>query len=595
MQKLSMAFALLGFAAAVAAQNPNCNGAPPAQSLQTRDPFAINFYFGSGTSSVNMFFDANVQTPVTINSLDTFTYDQGVGNPVVPSQIGNTATVNIWTCPITRVGNELLVPDPNAATPSPWILMGSGTITVTAYPATSPVVFTTPVAMPSGTYGVCIEIEAPQGSQPNPVFGLHTLIGNQTNPPYVAQDSFITLTNQGVQNTGWRDVAGAWITPSAALNTYDTCVRLNYTPDPQAALFTTLGEGCYFRARGFYENHPGAAGTYDLANSGIQMIPLGANYLVVSQPSTPIALPSSTALTATPAASGSSGWDDGLSAPITLPFTFPFPNGSTNTITVSGNGFVYLASFASTDYGFVGAPYGSLLGWKDGPPRIAGFYSDMDADPATGAGGIYYDVDPSGLSATVTFYDVPEWPLATTVGRNTFSITLHATGQVDINYNSLATHVATNNALIGFSEGNANRLPNPQDLSGTMPFQSGDGAIPPILGMSARPVLGTNPKFVTTNITSGTFAQILILGLSGLNTPVDLSIYGMPGCNQYINPFSSMANFLTPNNTFEQTIVIPANPAFINLQYFVQAAPLTAGLNSAGILTSNGLCAKIGL
>ena len=256
---------------------------------------------------------------------------------------------------------------------------------------------------------------------------------------------------------------------------------------------------------------------------------------------------------------------------------------------------MYLASVNTTDYTYCGAPYGGILGWKDGAPRIAPFYSDMDADPASGAGGIFYDVDPSNQFVTITWFDVPEWPLATAVGRNTFSVTLNASGQVDINYNGLGTHVAGNNSLIGFSEGNGARMPNAQDLSASMPFQSGDGAIPPVLGMDSRPVLGTNPKFVTSNITPGTFAQILVIGLTGLATPVDLTAFGMPGCNQYINPFATAFNLLTPNNTFEQTVTVPANPAFQNLQYFVQAAPLTGGLNAAGILTSNGVCAKFGL
>ncbi|MFM1872512.1 MAG: hypothetical protein RL398_1934 [Planctomycetota bacterium] len=594
MQKLVSAVALLGLAAAAAAQN--CNGAPPASSIQTRDPFAINYYTGTGTTSLNMFFDVNVQTPITLNSIDTFTYDQGAGNPVVVSQLGNTTNVNVWMCPVTRVGNEGLIPDPAAATPSPWILLGSGVLTVTAYPATSPVVFASPVAMPSGAYGVCIEMEAVQAPQTNAA-GLHTLIANQPVPPYLPQDSFLGMSNQGVQVTGWRDALNNWAATAGAAAAYDVNVRLNYTPDPQAALWTTLGEGCYFRPQGFFEDVPASATPYDLQNTAMQWIPLGSNYLVVPLPATPIVQPTSVSLTATaPTYSSSASWDDAVSDPITLPFTFPYPGGSTNTISIASNGCIYLAGVASSSYDVCGAAYGGLAGWKDQAARIAPFYADFDADPATGGGTIHYDVDPSNQYVKVTWFQVPEWP-AVAGFTNNIEVTMWNSGQVDINYGSLTNQSVAygNNALIGFAEGNGKRLPNAQDLSASMPFQSGDGAIPPILGMDSRPVLGTNPKFVTSNITPGTFAQILVIGLTGLATPVDLGAFGMPGCNQYINPFATTFNLLTPNNTFEQTVTVPANPAFQNLQYFAQAAPLTAGLNAAGILTSNGVCAKFGL
>ncbi|MCA8963468.1 MAG: hypothetical protein H6838_07520 [Planctomycetes bacterium] len=603
MQKFSIAVALLSFAAAAAAQNPNCNGAPPAGSLQTLDPFTINYYTGTGTTSLNMFMDVDVQTPITINSIDTFTYDQGAGNPVVVSQLGNTATVNIWMCPVTRVGNEGLVPDPAAPTPSPWVQLGSGTITVTAYPATSPVVFATPVAMPQGVYGLCIEMEAVQAPQTNAA-GLHTLIA--TPPvagPTVAQDSFLTITNQGVQVTGWRDAVGNWVASAGAAAVYDVNCRLNYTPDPSAGLWTTLGEGCYFRPQGFYEDFPTSAAGPDLQNTSMQWIPLGANYLVVAGAATPITQPTSTSLTASAPNSASSTdpvtaaltWDDALSAPITLPFSFPFPGGSTNDITISSNGCIYLAAVVDNSYGVCGAAYGGLGGWQGNAPRIAPFYGDMDADPATGGGSIHYDVDPANQFVTITWYQVPEWP-AVPGFNNNIELRLWATGQVDINYGMLTNqNTYSNNALVGFAEGLGKRLPAAQDLSASMPFQSGDGAIPPILGMDARPVIGTAPNIVTTNITPGTIGQVLIAGLTGLNTPTDLGPFGMPGCSQYINPFATLFNVLTPSNTFEQVFTIPNNPAFQNVQFFFQAAPLTSGLNSAGILTSNGVCAKIGL
>ena len=589
MQKLSIAAALLGLAAAAVAQNPNCNGAPPAQSISFTDPFAASFYYGNlNGDSMNYFFDADVQSPITVTSMTVTTYDQGVGNPVVPNQVGNTAVVNIYTCPTTRTGNEGAATAPGQPN-SPWTLVGSGTLTVVAWPAGSPIAITTPFTIPAGVYGVAVEVLPVAAPQPN-ASGLHCLgVSPSVNP--TPGDSFLSISNQGIQQTGWTNAA------PPGVNVADLNMVIDYVPDPQSALWTTLGEGCYFRPRGFYESFPTSATGPDLQNTSMQWVPLGQNYLVVSGPATPITQPTSASLTAVPPNSGSSGtsWDDALSAPITLPFTFPYPGGSATSITISSNGCIYLDAVVSTAYGVAGAAYGSTAGWKDNAARIAPFYADFDADPATGGGSIHYDVDPSNQFVTVTWYQVPEWP-AVPGHTNNIELRLWATGQVDINYGTLFNeNTYGNNGLIGFSEGNGARLPAAQDLSATMPFQSGDGAIPPILGMDARPVIGTTPNIVTTNVTPGTFGQVLIAGLTGLNTPNSLAAFGMPGCNQYINPFATLFNLLTANNTFEQAFAIPNNPAFQNVQFFFQAAPLTAGLNPAGVITSNGICAKIGL
>ncbi len=595
MQKLSLVAAALGLIASAAAQN--CNGSPPPQSFAFRDPFAASFYYGPVTAntpsaSYNLLFDAVVQSPITITSMLATCYDQFVGNAAIPNQVGNTTTVNVYTCPITRVGNTGAAQAPGQPG-STWTLIGSGTLTVAAWPTPSPIAFTTPIAVPAGTYGVAIEVlPTTVAAVPgNAIGSLHCLGVSPSTIP-TPSDPFLSISNQGIQQTGW--VGGT----ATGVNVADINLVIDYIPDPQAALFTTLGEGCYFRPRGFFENFP-AGPAPDLANTAIQLIPLGQNYLVAPVASSTIAQPTSTSITAVPANSGSSGagnWDDGLSAPITLPFTFAYPGGSTTTITISSNGSVYLDAVNSTSFDVCGAAYGSLTGWRDNAARIAPMYMDLDPSPA-GGGTIHYDVDPSNQFVTITWYQVPEWPAALP-NANTFSLTLWATGQVDINYNALTTLNTANgnNAIAGFTEGNGNRLPASQDLSVTMPFQSGDGAIPPVLGMSARPVIGTTPNIVTTNITAGTTVQLLIAGLNGLPAPIDLTPFGLPGCNQHIQPFATLVNVITPNNTFEQPFAIPVGASYLqNVQFFFQAAPLTPGLNQANALTTNGICTKIGL
>jgi hypothetical protein len=112
--------------------------------------------------------------------------------------------------------------------------------------------------------------------------------------------------------------------------------------------------------------------------------------------------------------------------------------------------------------------------------------------------------------------------------------------------------------------------------------------------MSARPVLGTTPNLVTSNITPGTLFVFLVMGFgnTGANG-IDLGFVGMPNCRQYVQPFTTV---LAPvvSGLSSVPLTIPNNPIYQGTQVFAQSAPLTAGLNAAGILTSNGLCVKAG-
>lgn len=568
MHKVSLALAVLGTAVSVAAQN--CSGAPAARVISTRQEFAASFYYALGAH----LFDLNAQVPITIQGASTWLYDQGVGNPVVPNQVGNTAIVDVYTCPTTRLGNEANGPTNPG---SPWTLLGSGQITVVntgVGNGESPIVFTPPLVLPAGSYGVCFVYNAPvAGTNPGP---LHCL-GVQPNPGLPIDDSFITMSADSIVGT-------AWTGPGAD----SPNLRLNYTPDPNSAQFVPFGDGCYFRPQAFYESFPNGMTAPDIANTSQSWVNLGGNYLVVpgGVPFVPPAGPSLTL--GTYGSSSSANWDDALSTPVTMPFTFNFPGGSTTDITISSNGAVLLANVVNNSYDVCGASYGSIAPFRDGPPRIALYHHDLD--PST-SGGIWYEVDPANQFVRVTWDQVQEWGVAAAV--NTMQVTLWASGNVDIYYGVLGNQSSGNNAIAGFTPGLGSRLAPAMDLSASIPFQSGDGAIPPVLTMDARPVFGTTPNVVTKNVTPGTFFQVFIAGLTGLPTPVPLAPFGMPGCSQHINPFTAFLSGIGGNGEFSVPFGIPTDPSFQNVQFFFQSAPLTGGLNAAGILTSNGLCAKL--
>jgi len=564
------AMAMLGLAAVTVAQN--CTVPSPARDFSNREEFGASFYY----NLANHFFDLNANANISLNSFNTWLYDQGTGNPVVPNQVGATGTVEVYLCPTTRIGNEALAP---GAAGSPWTLAGSGTITVVAYPGESTCVFNPPVTIAAGQYGVALRY-LPTTTGPNP--GPLHCIGLSPNPNTPVSDQFLTFSNDGIQGTAW---TGAGVdSPN---------LRFNYTPDANAGYFTQIGEGCYFRPHAFYEVfQPSATAVPDLANTSQQWINVGTNYIVVPSGLALVPPTSANLVAGAYGASSCACWDDAITAPITLPFTFSAPGGvSTNTITIASNGCLYLEAVTNGAYTpFTGAAYGGTA-FRDGPARIAPFFADLDP---TAGGSIHYDVDPSNQFVRVTWLNVPEWPA--TPATNTMQVTLYATGNVDVYYGNLsnASVAYGNDAWVGYTPGNGSRLGAMIDFSASLPLTTGDGAIPPVLGMDGRPALGTTPNIRTTNITPGTVFQVLAGGSALQPFPIDLGFIGMPGCSLTTNPFVFLTNVIGPNNTFDQPLAVPNNPALINSQLVFQGAPLTAGYNTAALLLSNGICVRVG-
>jgi hypothetical protein len=561
--------AMLGLAAVSVAQN--CTVPSPARTFSNREEFGASFYY----NLANHFFDLNVSGAISLNSFKTWLYDQGAGNPVVPNQVGATGTVEVYTCPNTRIGSEALAP---GTAGSPWTLAGSGTITVAAFPAESTCVFSTPIALAAGQYGVALRY-LPTTNGPNP--GPLHCIGLSPNPNAPTNDQFVTFSNDGIQGTAWT---------GAAVDSPN--LRLTYTPAANAGYFTQVGEGCYFRPHAFYENFQASASAPDIANTSQSWINVGTNYIVVPGAAAVVTPTSANLAAGAFGASSSASWDDALSAPITMPFTFNAPGGvSTNTITISSNGCIYLDAVTNGAYTpFTGASYGGTS-FRDGPARLAPFFHDLDL---TAGGSLHYDVDPANQFVRITWLNVPEWPVPTAL--NTMQLTLFASGSVDIAFGALAnTGVANgNNAYWGYTPGLGARLGPSIDISASMPLTTGDGAIPPVLGLDARPTLGGTFNVVTTNVTPGTFVQALAVGDVLTPFPVDLGFLGMPGCSVAINFFTLLTNIVGPNNQFAQPITVPNNPALQNTQLVWQGVPLTTGYNPFGALVTNGVCTRFG-
>ncbi|MCA8951317.1 MAG: hypothetical protein KDE27_17550 [Planctomycetes bacterium] len=624
MHKVSLALAVAGTSMSLLAQN--CNVSPPAGSLRTYSPWQASFYYGNLTdNSLGYFFDINLQSPVEITSMNVTTYDQGAGNPVVPDQQGNVAEVRIFLIPGTRVGAE--------GSPATWGIdaAGNGTadglpealgeLTVVAYGGDSPIVNfkdalgnAAPFNLPAGQYGMCMQvISTNYANTPNVIMNPGALhcIGVSPNPGTVWADQFISISNDGIQQNGWFNHTGGVETLNGTPNgTQDSInLEINYLPAASSAVYVPFGNGCYDRPQAFYELIPENAAPTDLDNTGWTCIPNGSpqeNYIVVPGAAYQTVGSGTNLLNGTFTSSSSASWDDAcLTQP--LGFSFPFPGGATTDITINSNGKIYLGLETDASFGTCGSNYGGTATFQNGTPtgpiaQWCAFNVDLDGDLTLngGVGAIYFEQFPNPTnptSARITWEGVPNWPAV--VGEVCdIQLTLYDSGQVDLAFGTLYTSGvgSGNTGLIGFSKGDGSPLAPQVDWSSLNGYTTGDGAYSPVLGMASRPVAGSSADVVIDNLSPGTGAGFISIALGFTPSPgFPLGIYGLPNCFAHINPgavVTSVFVFTNPQNELRWTWNVPTG--FNGTQVFLQSGTITPGFNAAGILATNGMCAKIG-
>ena len=125
--------------------------------------------------------------------------------------------------------------------------------------------------------------------------------------------------------------------------------------------------------------------------------------------------------------------DDQTSAPIALPFRFPFYDASFDSIRVCTNGF---ASFTSRFATFTHAPLPNA-GAVVPENLLAAFWSDQDFRPTTGSATAFVSGDSTRF--VIAFYDVPH---LTVGGPYTYEIVLHRDGTIDYQYLSMGTRLS---------------------------------------------------------------------------------------------------------------------------------------------------------
>jgi hypothetical protein len=343
-------------------------------------------------------------------------------------------------------------------------------------------------------------------------------------------------------------------------------------PAGTAAASVPFGIACGFASKAFYEYFATAA-TFDLGGSGMRLV-RNTNFYVAQSGGSYVAPPGTA--TVLPLI------DDSVTM-VTLAGAFPFPGGSTTSLEVCSNGFVSAAtgngaSFTPTAAAWLGSVQPRWGTWHDFNPAAAG------------SGQIKFHE--SGNVSYVTWDGVYSFG---TTNPNTLQLQFdRSTGNVTYVW---PTIVATGSAwLVGYAATGPNNDAGNRDISATLPatFRNSADNAQALALASTLPQLGTTLTFTTTQYPASSLLGLQILSLTHIDPGVPLDPIGMPGCFQHAG-LDVMYVMLPVLQQSTYAMAIPNNPSLIGFQMTGQSVAFVNGVNTAGLVTSNGLAITCGL
>ena len=346
----------------------------------------------------------------------------------------------------------------------------------------------------------------------------------------------------------------------------------------QLATVTPFGTGCYRQRRAFYELFS-APQPLDLAGTvatpgGMSLINTGSGFVAL-QLFNPWHTAGATAQTLQLS-------DDSLTPQLPLGFSMSFPTGSTTTIVVGSNGYIY-------PHGGTGIEFTpNAVQFLSGAARLCAMW--MDLNP-TGLSGITWETDPGTATAWLTFNAIPVFAGTAT---STFQVALHGYGQIDLLYGPCAR--GSNQALlIGWSPGGLAADPGSMDLSASLPFLTNAVDSDPLsLSATGRPVIGTTMSLVVGTMPLGTQGAIVAFGAQQIAAGVDMAAFGMPGCRQYVGGLGDLAILPSAGPSVSLPVPVPNNAVLLGITAFVQAVASAPNRNQAQLIASNALSLLVG-
>jgi hypothetical protein len=389
------------------------------------------------------------------------------------------------------------------------------------------------------------------------------------------------LTSLDVQTTGSMSsrlyASATYGAPTGIFEAaHGVVVELTCLPANGFASFRRHGNGCYDGAMSFYEAFAGV--NFDLggsatATTSILCTPNGNGGYAVTSGSGAFQAPTSPDLLL---------GDDSLSAVQNLGFTFVWPGGSSASVRLCSNGFLWLDPVQTAATAIPSSQ--DLLGLG---ARIAPYWVDLDPTLQSGGnrlGSVHFERDGAG-NAVCTWLDVPEAGAAANL--STVQVVLRSNGGFEMRYGR-CTLGAASALLVGASRGGGARDPGGRDLSASLPFETRADSVALSLSASARPILGTTVQLLTNNIPAGTIFGAVLFSASRVIPANQLGSIGMPGCYQHVG-LDIVVPFYPPSSAHLLPLSLPSDPTFAGSLVQNQAAMLVPGANPLGAVSSNGL------
>lgn len=478
-----------------------------------------------------VYFDLVVNVPLLIHQLDLN----------LASTAGTAGSVDVFLGPPTHAGNE--------TNPGAWTLQTSGPVVAAGVNLPSTAVLAQPFLLAPGNHGVALCYRSVAARYTNGTGGNQTYsVGELT--INCGTSSNVCLSSSIFTPRVWN---GA----------------IHFTVGANAATTTPYGRACNDQAISYYEMF--APGSFDLAGTPgtefvITMLPTPSGYVVVQ--GTPAWHPPT---------SPNLGLSNASVVQRPLPFPFAFAGGTTNSIGIAADGYLWLSTIVTADNSPTPA---ELLAQG---PRLCPLW--MDHDPGI-AGTMHFEVEPATGAATVTWQGVAH---AGTPGTaNTFQVALHPGGQIEYRYRAASNTALP--ALVGWSPGSGRRDPGNRDLTAVMPLFLEPDSVPLRLSGVGRPVIGgPNPfSLRASNVPASSLIGAMILSLTRHTPAIHLGNQGMPNCFQHVGLDVPLA-FFPSGGSASYPLPVPGDPAFTGVLIQSQAAAFASGVNPLGVLTSNGL------
>lgn len=410
---------------------------------------------------------------------------------------------------------------------------------------------------------------------------------NTANSPIVGVSAGNALADPGASNllTGASSTSLIMYQTFSTLNTFNAFqnTTLSFVPNASggytetssacvAAQHVNYGSDCVFRTATFYENFP--ANTIDLSNTSWRMAPngVGTGYIITPGFGTWY----------THTLPGLALGDD-QNGTLTLPVPFNYHGGSTSTLTICSNGFIWMQTNASTDF----SPTTGEI-FSNGA-RVMPMWCDGVPDGATNVNNVFAEVDAATNKAYVTWVNVPIFAgVGGTMNVQTeFDLT---SGAIQVRYGTIS---CGNTSIVGWTPGSTVSTVNPGSRDLSVDVAAGfTASIPEQRGMSLAavpaPVLGTTVTYTTNEIPAAATLSLMLISFTRYNP--GLAIPGAPTCQQLIDLSASASYLLLPaGGSATSALTLPSNPGLIGLPVAAQSFSLDPTQNLLGVVSSNGV------